>query len=105
MSTIIQIGENKVEIDGTAAFVAHMQGLVLKALWDAPLGVGRAPARRRGRPKKTARRKVAAKRKPASKGRPRRGGRQKGSKVIGGKVYTAAQLKAKPGLLKKAGKS
>lgn len=45
---IIQIGENKVAIEGSEAFVSHIQRVVIEALQGAPLSGG--PAGRGRRP-------------------------------------------------------
>lgn len=108
--TVIQIGENKIVIDGSAAFITQMQSIVIGALGESPIGSAairggrkkKAAAKRAGK-KRIAKRKKAAKKKAVKRGK-RRGGRPKDSKVIGGKLYTAAQIRKSPALKKKLAK-
>jgi hypothetical protein len=66
----IQMGDNSVTIDGSNAFVEHIQGIVIGALQDAPLVAGAAPARdKRGR-------RAAAK--PAAKAKRAKAGKRRG---------------------------
>jgi hypothetical protein len=84
---IIQVGANKVSIGGTAAFLTHMQRVIIKALQEVPLS---------GAPGKPVPKAMTKRRRAKN-----RGGRKKGSRVIGGKVYTAEQIKANPALQKR----
>ena len=87
--SIIQVGNNRVTIDGTAAFVTHMQKIVIQALQEAPIGgPGASPGpRRRGRPKKAAAkkagRKKAGRKKAAAKAKPRAARGKKRGRVPG----------------------
>jgi hypothetical protein len=86
MSITILVGGDKVVIEGTPAFMAHMQGVVIEALQSAPIASARSAGKRD--PRRHARGK-------------NRGGRRRGSRVIDGKVYTAGQIRANPALLRK----
>jgi hypothetical protein len=75
----IQMGDNSVTIEGSNAFVEHIQGIVIGALQGAPLAAGAAPIRaKRGR---RAAAKPAAKAKRAGAGKRR--GRLPGRTVKG----------------------
>ncbi|MBN1477044.1 hypothetical protein JXA47_09835 [Candidatus Sumerlaeota bacterium] len=66
----IQMGDNSVTIEGSNAFVEHIQGIVIGALQSAPLAAGAAPIRaKRGR-------RAAAK--PAAKAKRARAGKRRG---------------------------